>query len=201
MMRAGRVAVAILITSNWAAPSYGGPRHDDRPPLVINVENHADVPSDDLDKAFEFARRLYRWAGVEMAWSITREPGKPHAPKPQQSSITVVILGRGMTTLGTAASTLGVAPARPDGRERRVYAFAERVKVFATSNNLTLPRVLGHVIAHEIGHVLLPDAGHSSGGLMQANAPAGALTHDRMPPSFNAAQAATIRQQVASLRN
>ena len=198
-MRAGRVAVAILMISNWAAPSYGGPRHDDRPPLVINVENHANLPSDDIDKAFEFARRLYRWAGVEMAWSITRAPGKPHAARPDQSWITVVILGRGMTTLGTPASTLGAAPVRPDGQERRVYVFAERIRTFASSYSLSSWRVFGHVIAHEIGHVL-PNAGHSVGGLMQANAPPDALTPDQIPLAFNTAQAAMIRHQVASQR-
>jgi hypothetical protein len=200
MMRAGRVAVAILISSNWAAPSYGGPRHDDRPPLVINVENHAHLSSDDLDMAFAFARRLYRWAGVEMAWSITREPGKPNGARPDQSWITVVLLGRGMSTLGTPASTLGAALLRSDGEERRVYVFSERVRTFASSNSLSIWRVLGHVIAHEIGHVLLPNGEHSASGLMQPNAPPEALTPDRIPLAFSATQAAMIRHQVARQR-
>jgi hypothetical protein len=46
--------------------------------------------------------------------------------------------------------------------------FHDQVVRFATEQRLGAALVLGTVIAHEIGHVLLPQHGHSKEGLMRA---------------------------------
>jgi hypothetical protein len=47
------------------------------------------------------------------------------------------------------------------------YAFFDRVAEFASSHKLLAATVLGHVIAHEVGHLLLRE-GHTERGLMRA---------------------------------
>ena len=49
-----------------------------------------------------------------------------------------------------------------------VFVFAARAKLLAEANHQNLGALLGHVMAHEVGHLLLP-AGHTSTGLMRAS--------------------------------
>jgi hypothetical protein len=48
------------------------------------------------------------------------------------------------------------------------YAFYRRIADLAEHNGADVARLLGHVIAHEIGHLLLPCDSHSARGLMRA---------------------------------
>ncbi len=53
-------------------------------------------------------------------------------------------------------------------RGAHVSIFYDRVQILARSVNTAPYIILGHAIAHEIGHVLLHSSEHTSGGLMQA---------------------------------
>ena len=53
------------------------------------------------------------------------------------------------------------------GRRHVAYAFFGRIRFFAFERNLLPATLLGHVIAHEVGHVLLRE-GHAPKGLMRA---------------------------------
>jgi hypothetical protein len=82
-----------------------------------------------------------------------------------------------------------------------VSIFYDRVETLSLSVNAPLYVVLGHAIAHEIGHVLLCSSDHTSGGLMHARwnqsswklASAGVL-------GFTEAEARQLRR-AAALRN
>jgi hypothetical protein len=47
--------------------------------------------------------------------------------------------------------------------------FYDRIEALRARVNLELYVILGHAMAHEIGHVLLGSREHATGGLMQAN--------------------------------
>jgi hypothetical protein len=53
-------------------------------------------------------------------------------------------------------------------RGTQVWIFYDRVEKLSESVHAPLYIVLGHSIAHEIGHMLLGSSEHSSAGLMQA---------------------------------
>src|SRR5512138_1630137 len=61
----------------------------------------------------------------------------------------------------------------------------------ARSFNLNLPRLLGYVIAHEVGHLLLPERVHTVAGLMRANLDV--RQFDRRLLYFTREQAAAMR--------
>ena len=63
---------------------------------------------------------------------------------------------------------LGVAPGHKERRDFAVWAFYERIEDTAMLLGLDSGLLLGHVIAHEMGHVLLPDDSHPQTGLMRA---------------------------------
>ena len=83
-------------------------------------------------------------------------------------------------------SVLGVAPYQTG----RVYLFWDRIVRRARENDVLPQIVLARVLAHEIGHHLLPLQGHSDSGIMRP-------TVDYRvgePPAFTLTQAASIRQ-------
>jgi hypothetical protein len=82
-------------------------------------------------------------------------------------------------------SVLGVAPTAAG----RVYVFWGRIVRHAEKQRVLTSVVLGRVIAHEIGHHVLPDKGHSRDGLMQ---PSLNYTLPR-PPVFTHPQVESIR--------
>jgi hypothetical protein len=66
---------------------------------------------------------------------------------------------------------MGLAVAHPENH-RRAYVFYSRVREFAafkTSRGFIEAEsiTLGHVIAHEVGHLLIPGAQHSARGILR----------------------------------
>jgi len=76
---------------------------------------------------------------------------------------------------------MGVAPGSPTAANRvKVYVFDHMVEKLARAQlvarvqgkavtNADKAQILGHAIAHEIGHLLLSMASHSRRGIMQAS--------------------------------
>ena len=50
---------------------------------------------------------------------------------------------------------------------RIAYVFYDRIKRVAVSHQASVERALGHVIAHELGHLLIGVNSHSNEGLMR----------------------------------
>ena len=65
-----------------------------------------------------------------------------------------------------AADAMGAAPAADDGTGRVAYAFYVRIEALAQRRGIDVAKVLGIVMAHEIGHLLLGFGAHSSAGIM-----------------------------------
>ena len=76
------------------------------------------------------------------------------------------------------------------------FVLFDRVENSASSHHVSISRVLGQVIAHELGHLLLPGHRHSERGIMRAawNLRSGLLEY------FTPAQAESIQRRLASRR-
>ena len=94
--------------------------------------------------------------------------------------------------------SLGFAPTKATGeglRGRLVWVFFDQVETHAERHHVDISRLCGFVMAHEIGHLLLP-AGHSDRGVMQAKWD---LRYG-LPDHFTDAQADAIRARLAYAR-
>jgi hypothetical protein len=102
-------------------------------------------------KIFASARIVIRWSdrGDCPAGGITMEfrTGAPNTEAPG--------------ALGSAR------PFAQDGVRMTIYA--DRVSAVCSCTGLAASVILGHAMAHEIGHVLLGTDGHSPSGVMKAN--------------------------------
>jgi hypothetical protein len=131
--------------------------------VILQMNNIAQAPAGHLERAQQEVIRLYHNIGVDMAWA------RPHAsPATPAPAIRVVLvpdeagdmLRRGKLVMGAAVLTeLGTSVA---------YIFYRRVEAQARQYDVSLAMILASAIAHEVGHLLLPDGRHSPEGLMRA---------------------------------
>ena len=140
---------------------------DPRPILriAVLVSDDAGVRPDVVGRAELEISRIYRYVGIDIAWT-------QNAP----DRILVIISRQSPGRLPVAETALGAAIATPEDQGRTAYIFYDRVeRVTQTYLHGSIERrdtydvvMLAHVMAHELGHLLLP-YGHSATGLMRAD--------------------------------
>jgi len=144
----------------------GKERGDDRPTVFVHIENHAAVPPETIAGARDELAHIYDVVGVRVESSA--EPD--HSQCALRVTVHVVLLG------GAAADRFIKAEhvkrkvlAQANSDARRVYVFWERVGPSVDHQAVGHGDALGLVIAHELGHVLMPARKHSRNGIMQEN--------------------------------
>jgi hypothetical protein len=156
--------LAFIATFFTAGPA---PAQDERT-LVLHVDNYARFPSNELTRAEREAARVYEAAGVRVVWvhgneeADTRDAGGKH--------LRVLLLGTRMTSHKAGVDSIGSDALGSAARETgRAWIFTQRVIEMSLSNLRDPDVVLGRVMAHEIGHLLLHEHSHSPRGIMRAH--------------------------------
>jgi hypothetical protein len=178
LTRTGRVAAIALMLLAWPAAADPVPTLK----IVLQVPD-ASVPLHLVLRARDEVTRIYRDAGVVITWKdVTPNSDELDAPQSTGPAVPgfalVVISSRNTDTLTVATDALGGATGTAETRGRVAYVFYDRVertarahlnrKSYLGTSEMDTVIVLGHAMAHEIGHLLLP-RGHSALGLMRAD--------------------------------
>jgi hypothetical protein len=89
--------------------------------------------------------------------------------KPRKSDANSIVLRLiDHAPYGTKPDVMGAAWINPDP-QRQANVYCDRIKAYYKSwNSQDSGRVTGYVIAHELGHVLRAEGGHSADGIMRA---------------------------------
>ena len=161
--------------------------------IVLLLVNEADVPSHVLSQAQDEASRIYQGHRIRLVWT------HPDTERGDYR-FTVKILPRALTGKGVDGRAMGVAPGTRERRGTLAYAFYDRIKEVTITIGADAGLILGHVMAHEIGHLLLPHNSHAKTGLMRGGwdtqqamrAATGALT-------FTPKEAALILERLQNL--
>jgi hypothetical protein len=177
-------AVAAALTG---LPSVS--RADQAPPQVLAmIHNPANVPLGIVERARDEVVRLFRLIGVEIVWVS-------HVPPPGTRVRIVSVVTWEPREDRVPASALGYTLTGPGTRGTLAYVFWPRVGRASEKFTARLDYVLAVAIAHEIGHMLLPDDSHAKHGLMEPNWDSG---HLRLASAgllhFSQETAALIRQ-------
>ena len=160
----------ILVTLSLSAASASTWAQSSAPPSIsfpVVVRNFGGVSVFTIDQAESIVDSLYRPIGVQVRWVTPEELRRelPVAPKSPCEFASLVRLNLispqaenelARDVLGTSIPSAGFVRIAT----RRIAERAAKAGVPAGS-------VLGQVMAHEIGHVLLPPAPHSLTGLMK----------------------------------
>lgn len=162
----GVLTMVILATAVAAA-------QDDAVPAALTVRVHvldrAAVAPRDWAFAEGDVATIYRKAGVAAVWDHVwlKIPADDRVP-----NVTIIVVtGRASQaaakSFGVGADALAFVPGAAGNQGRLVYVFDDRVCALSSHSGIPYSALLGRVLAHEIGHVLLPFNSHSLTGIMR----------------------------------
>jgi len=144
-----------------------------KPDVAISVYDYAHVSNELLAAAEEDAHRVFRHAGVETVWTTCLPKLEKVQPNDcyavDISHLMLKILPRAISAQARDRSdVLGTALVDDKGVGYYAYVFYDSVQRVAEERKLG-HAMLGDVLAHEIGHLLLGSNSHSVSGIMSAH--------------------------------
>jgi hypothetical protein len=164
--------------------------------LIVQVYNWASVAPQILTGAEGDATRIFRATGVVVSWlncplSIPEAEANPICIEPCPPSRFAVRINSEMP-VNLAKTSLAVALS-----ESGIYAtiYYPRVDEYTKAGSATHSQILGHAMAHEMGHLLLGPVPHARFGIMRGEWTAEDLQSITMGAFlFSPHQSALIRQ-------
>jgi hypothetical protein len=142
--------------------------------LRVRDRDTARVPRAVLQRAERELTAIYRRIGVNAVWTdrfpLGARPATEGAARHECSLQLVVLIPstEEIRHIEHDADALGFAPRVTAAQaERWVFLLYDRIQRLAESQKLDLSMLVAHVLAHEIGHQLLPDSSHSASGIMR----------------------------------
>jgi hypothetical protein len=188
------LGISVIIELTGGASIRGAERADAFPVVVV-VDDRAKVQPQILDQAKKEAARLFWQAGVATEWRTT--------PALHPAFTVLLLIQAHVRVTGDRSSKflMGAAPATARECGGTAYVFQDQIFEFSQARQLDTALVMGTVVAHEVGHFLLRQRGHSADGLMRASwdsndwqrAAVGFLL-------FSSHDVATIRSTISSCR-
>jgi len=191
--------LAVLVASS--APS----------PLSVAVFDYARVPPQWLSWAKQEMSRIYGEIGVEITWHDASSDARTNSvdklqpdtgPLPQAALIVLILPESQATQERIPQSVIGYSAGTADECRRVAYVLYGRMDQFRLEQAPAIYRakLLAYLMAHEVGHLLLPVQSHSPSGIMRAQwsrADLELAQQGRL--RFTADQALSIRSKVSRL--
>ena len=168
------IGICAVLTLSFLAPSCLGQNvlatKALRTEVQISVSDDANVPAELLAAAEMQVHRIFQQAGVEILWRNCSE-----RPENIQTAgchvigsthLVLKVLPHAMEAqVRDRNDVLGTATLDEQGVGYYGYAFYDRIQRMGEERRLA-STLLGHVLAHEIGHLLLRSYSHSISGIM-----------------------------------
>lgn len=143
-----------------------------QPEVTVMVFNRARMKQQTLISGEQQASQILKRAGVSTLWlncPIAQPTPGDHC-QIAVGAITFMLTIALKSPPGMINSEqLGVALQEEDGSGFYCYIFRIRLDELSGSAHIDPTRLLGAAIAHELGHLLMGEVGHSSSGLMSAH--------------------------------
>lgn len=156
----------------------------DPPTIIIHLDDKAGMPALVLDSARAEVADVFQAAGIAISWMEGPAPADLKDSARGHPAVTVM-LGTMESPCVSSRCTLGLAVLD----RRTAIVFSNRVLDLARRHPVDPGVVLGRVIAHEIGHLLLPPGRHAHQGLMRGEIEVGF----RRPSRFTKEEARIMR--------
>jgi len=194
--------LAAISMVGWSLFGWAADAPKQNPQVTVFVTDRAGATPRLVAAAEQNAARVFQQAGVDVAWVNC---GSPEVPTDVQcgqevapGDLVVRIIARARTL---PSGVFGVSFL--DNRAG-VYAdvfFNPIQQVREVNKEISLPAILGDVIAHELGHLLLGSNAHSPDGIMQPHWNAEQLHRVALGQMrFTKEQAAKMQNRIASFQ-
>ena len=158
--------------------------------VVAHVRDYQQVVPGDLTEAEQVASDVYARIGIQLVWA----KGAAQLAEPDGNLHVDVAIMTGAMADKDMPDALAFGKASHHTKRANIYF--TRLRTYAVNTGSGQARVFGLVLAHELGHVLLPEYSHTPSGLMRATWN-GRIAH---VPGFEASQATTIRETLMARR-
>jgi hypothetical protein len=194
-MRSGKAkwAVAFWPVISFAAHTIESPQELQ---VRLRIYDYAGVTAPIIEKAQREVDRLFRRCGIEVMWLPTARPAQPAAVENLSTGVSVrpdlcvrIVPAREPYRGITNSDSFGFAYVGQKLPGEYATVFYDRISRLGHIERdwTSEGALLGHVIAHELGHLLLGPGSHTPQGLMSArwtrddivNAAQGRLNFDR----------------------
>lgn len=145
------------------------------PPLytvTVSLFNDAHVPPSIVDSAEVIASRIFAQSGIELHWiqcgreeeSVEEQRACSQTRFPEHLHVHIV-----NSDPHLKGSVFGISFLSADGSGSQADVFFTKIVWFHGVSLMEPGTLLGHAMAHELGHLLLGANSHSLTGLMSAN--------------------------------
>jgi hypothetical protein len=162
------------------------------PTVVLHVDDHVYLDPVQRAVAEAEATRIYRAAGIYLKFVDGCAASRAYADG--LAHLTIVITREAAAQRRANSDGFDANVAGHAAREAsRAYVYYSPVLFAAARRARDVGSVLGMVIAHEIGHLLLPEKSHSHVGIMRPDLNLTSL----LPQEFTTSQSAAIRAKLS----
>jgi hypothetical protein len=164
--------LSVTFLLSVAFPAWPEIHPDERPQVVVSVFNNAGVAPTVLAQAEREASEIFYQAGVDVVWAYckaqeVRSTGTGGCERfDWPTHLSLRILPRSLVSTN---EVFGVAFLSLDGTGCYSDVFYDRAVALHADGKVGLPDILGNVMAHELGHLLLGSNAHAAWGIMRAH--------------------------------
>ena len=161
----GRRAAIFILVAVTACAAAEEPMTVEQTVLLFNT---AHLPAQELEKAKDVATTILEQAGIRLRWLDC--PADQACDNPNDRTSLILSIQAESRQHNERHERLGEAfPAPEGGRSIRVFYNEAKLVSALHRVDVSVPVVLGHGIAHEMGHLLIPLVGHEPAGIMRGD--------------------------------
>lgn len=158
MSRTKRIYGWVLVTALIGCRSAAG-QGVEPSSLRVLLQDDAGVPAETLERARHEVEGVFHRSHISFSWIV--------AGTCEQSCHIIKIVSKPVGVMSRDSKVVGVAPGTREARGRIAFVFYDRIRVYSAELRIDTWQMLGHVMAHELGHLLLPYGAHSIAGIMR----------------------------------
>jgi hypothetical protein len=201
MMRVATIVLGLTMALMTATVGAAA-RVADRPlTLTLRLRDYQHLSPKTLTNTQQHVAEVYRSIGIETAWAPTQDQSKSREAWMAAGAIeefSIMIVSSTRIAAQCPTNALGCAAVGQSGGGRVAYVIYDRIVNVAIQANWDADALLGIVVAHEVGHLLLPKGSHSPEGIMRGHWNVEDLQQtDQHRLAFTPEQARLIRRTVS----
>lgn len=187
--------------AGWSLLARAGEPRKDNPQVTVFVNDSANAPEQIVLAAERNAGRIFHNAGVEVEWlNCSAQDGNRSHTQCRDNRMSPGLVVRIIPHARTLGDDIfGVSFVDHDSGTYADLFFEPIEQLHQQNRAISLAPILGDVLAHELGHLLLGSNAHSRDGIMQPHWTREQLHRVAMGQMrFSKEQAARMRTRIAS---
>jgi hypothetical protein len=198
------MVLVMFVTAGLLLPGVSAAQRAAEQQLTLRIHDYARVGPKVLMRTQRLVSDSYRSIGVRTAWAETLHPFSDREEPADccaAEDLTIIVLTPRMAELTRfPKDAVGCAVVGRGGGGRVAYIRYDRVKASAIQADWDAGDFMAFVVAHEVGHLLLPIGSHSPDGLMRGQWDVTDLRRtDPRALSFTPRQAELIRDTLGTV--